>query len=139
MARSMASSRLRVSRDSVQTEERINVRLTSAIASQNHRKILAKRLRKGGLVSFPPIGKEIEVAGSAHGLDSFLAGGKGTQLAAQVADVDVDAAVEGAEIAAQDFAAKLLALQDLAGRAEKDAEQIELNGSQVDGTSVAAD
>ena len=94
MARSMASSCSREARDSVQTEDRMSVRLTSAMASQNHRKIFAKRLRKGGLSSFLFIRDDVEISRSADGFDAFLAIGKRTEFPAQIADVDINAAIE---------------------------------------------
>src|SRR5579862_2354141 len=69
-----------------------------------------------------------EIAGATHGLDSFIA-----QLAAQIADVYVDDAIEGAQFATQHDLGETLARNGPACFAYKCFEQRELDAGKDDG------
>ena len=73
------------------------------------------------------------VAGAADVLDLRVAAGLELELAAQIADVRVDAAVVGHELAAERLLGQRLARDDLAGRAHQQLEHAEFRAGQRHG------
>src|SRR5271167_4688418 len=99
MVRSISSLRSREEWDSRTTEERKRVRLTRAMASQNHRKIFRKRLRMGELFFPGLIGDSVQIADATDRLNALFAVREWAKFAAKIAYMYVDAAIEGGQIA----------------------------------------
>jgi uncharacterized protein involved in high-affinity Fe2+ transport len=80
------------------------------------------------------------VAGAADGLDAIVASGVfGGEFTAEAADVHVEAAIEGVELAAEDGFCEGLALDDFAGGTHEGFEEGELDVGEVDEGVVLAD
>src|SRR5262245_55810400 len=99
--------------------------MKSASASQNHSRNFANSVRTGS-GAVVRIAHE-EVPGAAHRADAGRA-----QLAAQLADVHVDAALARVELAAQRSARELLAAHDAPVGAREDDEHLELDRGQFE-------
>ncbi len=80
-------------------------------------------------------GENEKIADAADAFDEVAV----AEFAAEAADVDVDAAVEGVEFAAEDAAGKLAARDDAAGMIEEQLEEVEFEGSEGDAGGGAAD
>lgn len=97
--------------------------------AQNQKKIFRKRLRKIGVLCMRS--RREQTAAAAHLLDS-LAVVRDAQLSAQVADVDIDDAIERPEFPAQHRLRELLTRENAAGLAHECCEQGEFRARQVE-------
>jgi hypothetical protein len=83
-------------------------------------------------------GRRVEIARAADGLDAFAAISSRSKLAAEITDVDINAAVEGSEVAAEDRMSEILALEDDTRGRKKKFEEIKFDGGEIEFVMVAA-
>ena len=83
----------------------------------------------------------VEVSDATHGANPLLAGGIGvgktTQFFAQAADMDIDAAIKGAEGTAERCLREFFAGHYGSGAAQEKLKHVELGAGQLDGNAVA--
>src|SRR5579884_425063 len=110
---------------------------TMITVAQYQRKILRKRLRILNPLRLRRTG--VNVSHSANSFDALVASVLISKLLAQLADVHVDAAIVGEELASQHVFGDLLAGHDLSGRAQKQFKHCELDRGQLDGLPMTCD
>jgi hypothetical protein len=112
--------------------------LTTTMLSQNQRKILKNRLVICLFVSCAGMMREhVEVPDPAHSFYAFGAVGPRAQFSAEIADMRIDAAIEGGKLAAQNGPNQLLAREHGACGVEKGLEKVEFDSGEVDGLAFA--
>jgi hypothetical protein len=82
-------------------------------------------------------GEGVEVSDATDGADALFSLGNGAQLLAEAADVNVNAAVKGAERTSERGLGKLFAGDDHSGAAEEKLKHVEFGSSQLNGDAVA--
>lgn len=84
-------------------------------------------------------GEHVDVSYTADSANAVATVGSGAEFSAQIADVDVNAAVEGNEFAAENGFDHIVARDDVSGSLQEEGEQIEFNRGELDLAVLAAD
>jgi hypothetical protein len=84
-------------------------------------------------------GEHVDISYTADGANAVAAVRSGAELSAEIADMDVNAAIEGDEFAAENGLDHIVAGDDMARSLEEESEQIEFNRGELDFAIFAAD